>query len=314
MTVRSAGPMTSVVLTTHNRPVWLAEALDGVLAGEFEDFEVIVSNNGEPEDTRRLRQKIDDPRVRWFEQDQSLGMLDNLLAGLAPARGKYVALLHDDDRWSPRFLAVLVGALEHHPEAVLAFCDHHIIDDTGAIDVAATDSATRRFGRAELSEGVIDDFLGVVIRQSVKITGCVWRRDSLPVHELSPGVAPHLDVWLSYLLARGGGAAYFSPQRLMSYRLHPGSHSASRDLAVWLAGIQCQERMLDDPKLRAHADVLTRRVAGYHRLAAEGMLRQGMRRPAREHLAAAIALRPTLRAVGGWAASWIAPTSLLARL
>jgi glycosyltransferase involved in cell wall biosynthesis len=306
--------MASVVLTTHNRPMWLADALDSVLAGEFRDFEVIVTNNGNPDDTCRLRMRIHDSRIRWYEQDQQLGMLENLLAGLSQARGRYVAILHDDDSWSPRFLAELVPALEHHPEAVLAFCDHHIIDDAGIVDVEATDSATRRFGRAELSEGVVDDFLGVVIRQSIKLTGCVWRRDALDLGELDPGVAAHMDVWLAYLLARGGAPAYFSPQRLMSYRLHPGSHSASGDTAVWLAGIECGRRMLGDPTLEAHADVLAKRVAGYHRLAAEGMLRQGMRRPAREHLSAAIHLCPTSRALAGWAASWIAPTALLARL
>ena len=41
-------PLVSVVLTTHNRPVWLAEALTSVLDGEFADFEVVVSNNGNP--------------------------------------------------------------------------------------------------------------------------------------------------------------------------------------------------------------------------------------------------------------------------
>jgi glycosyltransferase involved in cell wall biosynthesis len=314
MTTSSAASLTSVVLTTHNRPAWLADALGSVLGGEFDDFEVIVTNSGDPDDTRRLRRTIRDPRVRWFDQPPGLGMLDNLLAGLARARGEYVAILHDDDRWSPRFLAVLVPPLERHPDVVLAFCDHHVIDDGGRVDGTATESATRRFGRADLSEGVIRDFLAVVIRQSVKITGCVWRRDALALDELSPGVAPHLDVWLSYLLARDGAAVYYSPQRLMSYRLHRGAHSASRDPAVWLAGIQCGERMLCDPRLDMHAGVLVRRVAGYHRLAAEGMLREGMRRPARAHLAAAMHLCPTPRAVAGWAASWVAPQSLLARL
>jgi hypothetical protein len=268
MIASSAGSLTSVVLTTHDRPAWLADALGSVLSGEFDNFEVIVTNSGDPDDTRRLRRTVRDPRVRWFEQPPGLGMLDNLLAGLAQARGKYVAILHDDDRWSPRFLAVLVPPLERHPEVVLAFCDHHVIDDGGRVDGAATESATRRFGRADLNEGLIGDFLGVVIRQSVKITGCVWRREALALGELSPGVAPHLDVWLSYLLARDGAAAYYSPQRLMSYRLHSGAHSASRDPAVWLAGIQCGERMLCDPQLDVHAGVLVRRVAGYHRLAA----------------------------------------------
>jgi hypothetical protein len=44
------------------------------------------------------------------------------------------------------------------------------------------------------------------------------------------------------------------------------------------------------------------------------MLRLGMRGPAREHLAAAMAVRPTARAVAAWAASWLVPTSVLARM
>jgi glycosyltransferase involved in cell wall biosynthesis len=307
-------PLVSVVLMTHNRPAWLAEALSSVLAGELEDLEVVVSNNGDPEDTRRLRRAVPDPRVRWFEQDQRLGMLENLLAGLAQARGRYVAILHDDDRWSPRFLAVLVPALERRPDAVFAFCDHEIIDQDGAVDVEATEVSTRQFGRAELREGYVRPFFHLVVRQSIKITGCVWRRDALDASELVPGVAPHLDVWLPYLLARRGGGAFYSPERLMSYRMHAGGHSASRDTATWLAGVQCEEQLLADPNLREHEDLLTRRLAVYHRLAGEGLLRQGTRRRARAHLRAAMRLRPTPRTVAGLAASWVAPTSLLGRL
>jgi glycosyltransferase involved in cell wall biosynthesis len=307
-------PLVSVVLMTHNRPAWLAEALSSVLEGHFHDLEVVVSNNGDPEHTRELRRTVADPRVRFFEHDQGLGMLENLLAGLSHARGRYVAILHDDDRWSPRFLSVLVPALERRPDAVFAFCDHDVIDQAGEVDVEATDAATRKFGRADLPEGYLQPFFDAIVRQSIKITGCVWRRDALDAAELVPGVAPHLDVWLPYLIARGGGAAYFSPERLMSYRVHGGGHSASRDPATWLAGVQCESRLLADPNLSAHAAFLTRRLAQYHRLAGECLLRLGTRRTAREHLVAALRLRPTARALAGWAASWVAPTSLLARL
>ena len=61
---------------THNRPEWLAEALDSVLTGDFADLEVVVSNNGRPEDTRELARVVPDARVRWIEQDQSLGMME----------------------------------------------------------------------------------------------------------------------------------------------------------------------------------------------------------------------------------------------
>src|SRR5262249_61213009 len=60
-------PTVSVVLPTHNRPIWLAEALTSVLDGQFQDLEVVVSNNGNPEHTRSLPRAIGDPRGRWIE-------------------------------------------------------------------------------------------------------------------------------------------------------------------------------------------------------------------------------------------------------
>jgi hypothetical protein len=73
--------------------------LSSALGGKFGDLEVIVSNNGNPGDTRRLKAEIRDPRVRWLEQDPAVGPVHNFLSALAAARGKYIAPLHDDDRW-----------------------------------------------------------------------------------------------------------------------------------------------------------------------------------------------------------------------
>jgi GT2 family glycosyltransferase len=307
-------PLVSVVLPTHNRPVWLAEALTSVLEGEFTDFEVVVSNNGNPDDTRRLQARIDDPRVRWIEQDAAPGGLQNFLAGLAAARGKYVAPLHDDDRWSPRFLAILVPPLERHPDAVLAFADHYLVDDRGQIDVAATEANTRYWGRADLQEGVRRPFVEEAVAcQSVAISGCVFRRESLAVEEFDAEMGPSYDIWMSYLLARSGGAAFYTPERLLYYRMHDGSATASK-VAAHLGAAHARRRMLDDPGLRPYRTLITNRIARDHTVVGAEFLRQGCRRDARIHLAAAIRLDPTLRAVAGWAATWLAPSQLLACL
>jgi GT2 family glycosyltransferase len=307
-------PLVSVVLPTHNRPAWLAEALRSVLGGTFDDLEVVVSNNGNPEDTRRLGAAISDPRVRWVEQDPALGMMDNFLAGLALARGRYVAVLHDDDRWAPRFLAVLVPPLERLPEAVLSFADHYLVDERGRVDLPATEANTVRWGRAELREGLHRPFFRLVASQSVAMTGCVFRRDALPVEELAPDVGPFYDVWTFYLLAKSGGAAYFSPERLLYYRSHRASDSSAAHVAANLAAIRGRERMLQDPCLLPHRHVITKRLARDHLLVGADRLRRGGRREARFHLAAALRLHPTLKALGGWTASWIAPSSVLGRL
>jgi GT2 family glycosyltransferase len=310
----AAQPAVSVVLPTHNRPDWLAEALDSVLQGQFDDLEVVVSNNGNPEDTRRLEAAFGDPRVRWIEQDPELGPMENFLAGLALARGKYVAPLHDDDRWSANFLATLVPPLERHPEAVLAFADHYVVDQRGQIDLAATEANTERWGRAELCEGLHRPFHGAVARQSVAMTGCVFRRHVLPVEQIPPDAGPFYDIWMCYLLARSGGAAYFTPRRLLYYRAHEASETSGAHLAVHLSAIRGRRRMLRDPVFRPHERVIRTRLARDHVLVGAELLRRGGRREARSHLATALRLDPTVKALGGWAASWIVPSNLLAHL
>jgi glycosyltransferase involved in cell wall biosynthesis len=307
-------PLVSVVLPTHNRPGWLAEALSSVLSGAFTDLEVVVSNNGDPEHTRRLEPAIADRRVRWVEQDRELGPVDNFLAGLALARGKYIAPLHDDDRWSADFLGLLVPPLERYPEAVLAFADHYVVDDRGEVDLAATEANTRRWGRAELPEGLHRPFYGAVARQSVPMTGCVFRRDALHVEEIPSDVGPFYDTWVSYLLARSGGAAYFRPERLLYYRAHEASESSGAHVAAHLSAIRGRRRMLQDPRLHPYERVITRRLARDHVLVGAELLRRGGRGEARSHLVAAIRLDPTLKALGAWGASWIAPSNLLAHL
>jgi glycosyltransferase involved in cell wall biosynthesis len=307
-------PSVTVLMPTHNRPAWLAEALDSVLTGEFEDLEVVVSNNGEPEHTRDLARVIRDPRVSWLEQDRSSGSLQNFLAALSAARGTYVGVLHDDDRWLPGFLTALVPALESRSDAVLAFADHYVMDVDGRINAGLTTSYSRRWGRTDLSAGFHQPFLELAARQTVAITGSVFRREALQTSSLTPDLGSFYDIWITYELARTGGAAYFHDERLMYYRVHATSATATSDLTGFLETISCRRRMLADPAMQPYRDVLSRRLAQDHLSAGGVLLRRGDRLHAREHLEIAARLAPGWKAAGGLAASWLAPKSVLARL
>lgn len=307
-------PLVSVVLPTHDRPVWLAEALRGVLSGEFENLEVVVSNNGRPEHTRRLAGEITDPRVHWVESPGAVGALANLRAALEPARGRYVAVLHDDDRWAPGFLAALVPPLLARPDAVLAFCDHHMIDAAGRVDAGLTERVSARFGRTGLARGYHQPFFDVAARQSVAVTGCVFRRDALPVSALSTEFGSVYDIWMMYRLAATCGVAYFHDQRLMYYRAHQGSLTASGDVTGPLAAIRCREEMLADPRMRPYRTQLRKWLGRDHLTAGASLLRRGERDAARTHLLAAIRSWPSWKAAGGLVASMLAPNSVLGRL
>lgn len=305
-------PAVSVVLPTNNRPVWLEQAVTSVLDGEYEDFEVIVSNNGRPEDTGLLSERIDDARVRWIEQPPSC-ILENFLSAMSLARGDYVAVLHDDDWWHPKLLARLLTPLRSHPEAVVAFCDPWHVTPEGQIDLESSDFFSTRSGRATLKPGLHQPFTALAAREGVSFAGSVFRRDAVSIDDFPSEVGAALDVWNAYLLAVGGRAAYFCPDRLVYVRMHRSNFALSPTENL-VAAAYCQRRMLVDPRMAAHRDELRRRLAARQQTIGASLLRQGSRSAARNHLAAALRLRPTAKGLGGWVASWAVPMPLLARL
>ena len=306
-------PAVSILVPTHNRPAWLARALRSVLDADFKNFEIIVSNNGRPGDTEELRQSLDDPRIRWIEHAPR-SVLENLLSALSLARGRYVAVLHDDDWWHPGFLATLVPLLEGDPAAVLAFSDHWAVGTDGRIDTASTRYASEASGRAGLSAGRYQPFHALVIGESVPQPGCVFRRDALSIKDFPPEVGPSNDIWAAYLLCRSGGAAHVCRERLVYRTVHADSYFAAQQVEGLMAAVYCQQRWLRDPRLTAQREELRGRLAARQQQIGAALLRQGSRSAGREHLAAALRVRPTMKGLGAWTASWIVPTSVLPRL
>ena len=310
----SSPPLVSVVLTTHDRPAWLAGSLASVLDGRFADIEVIVSNNGDPAPTRQLNSVIDDARVRWVEQPSNTSVIEHLRGALGLARGTYVAVVHDDDRWSPDFLSALVPPLEAHPDAVVAFADHYIVDADGEVSPERTERAAAISGRVALAAGLHRPFFDLLPQHTISFLACVFRREALPPAALPNEVGASYDIWNSYVLASTGGAAYYEPRRVLYFREHSESLTESGDLAGCLGAIGCRSRMLQDPRLDPYRGLLSDRLARDHELAGARLLRLGLRRQGRAHLRAAIGLRPTAKALAGWSATWVAPRSVLTRL
>jgi glycosyltransferase involved in cell wall biosynthesis len=100
-------PTFTVVIPTYNRPAWLREAVDSVLAQDFDDFECIVVD-----DASSLPLDLPaDPRVRVIRHDANAGIFASLNTGIAAARGDFVTFLDDDDRFTPDRLSMTLPVL-----------------------------------------------------------------------------------------------------------------------------------------------------------------------------------------------------------
>ena len=97
----------SVVIPTRERAATLRHALATCLDQEFDDFEVIVSDNDSSPATRAVVDEFASAKVRYFRTPGLLAMSSNWDFAVAHARGEYVILIGDDDGLLPHALGEL---------------------------------------------------------------------------------------------------------------------------------------------------------------------------------------------------------------
>ena len=109
-------PTVSVVIPSHNRALFLKEAIDSVLAQDFEDFELIVIDDGSTDTTHELLKSY--PRASLVTKDHR-GVSAARNAGIAQATGRFIAFLDSDDLWMARKLTAQIAFFKSHPHALI---------------------------------------------------------------------------------------------------------------------------------------------------------------------------------------------------
>jgi glycosyltransferase involved in cell wall biosynthesis len=242
----------TVVIPTYRRPELVKGAIESVLAQTFGDFQVIVSDDQPSAEVELIVRAFGDSRVTYRPNSPGLGQALNPLLPMSQAETPFVACLHDDDLWEPSLLSVLVPRLVEDPEVVVAFSDHSLMDADGLPQPEASAEVSRRWGRAALSAGRHKPFHEIaVVRQTLPaMMTAVIRRDAVR-WELPREVGRASDLWLGYLLARTGSAAYYEPMRLGRYRSHAASSTLGGGIERVHNALFCYDQMLGDPACAA---------------------------------------------------------------
>lgn len=115
-------PTISILLPAWNAEQTLDLALRSLLGQTFEDFEVLVLDDGSTDGTVAVANGIADPRVRVIEDGRRLGLARRLNLGIDLARGRYIARMDADDVSFPERFARQVGFLDAHPDVDLVGC------------------------------------------------------------------------------------------------------------------------------------------------------------------------------------------------
>ena len=110
-------PTVTVAIPTYNRAALLPDAIESVLAQTFSDFELLILDDASTDETPTVARSYGDRRVRHIRNPKNIGMTANWNRGFELARGTYVSPLHDDDRWTDRFLERAVEVFSICPTA-----------------------------------------------------------------------------------------------------------------------------------------------------------------------------------------------------
>src|ERR1017187_1981378 len=111
-------PLVSILIPVYNGEPFLAECIDSVLAQDFADYELLISDDGSTDGSSGVirRHAERDGRIRWWRNPRNLGIGGNFNACLKAARGEYVKyVLQDDKLLDPLTMRRLVAALQGDP-------------------------------------------------------------------------------------------------------------------------------------------------------------------------------------------------------
>jgi glycosyltransferase involved in cell wall biosynthesis len=121
--------LVSVCIPTRNHGRFLASAIESALDQPVEDLEVVVHDDASTDETEAVLSGFDDPRLRAVRHPEPIGIAASRNAILEDARGKYIAWLDSDDRYTDGSLALRLGLLQANPGVGLVHGAFDLIDD-----------------------------------------------------------------------------------------------------------------------------------------------------------------------------------------
>ncbi|MEM7756711.1 MAG: glycosyltransferase family A protein [Cyanobacteria bacterium P01_A01_bin.40] len=124
----------SVIIPAYNGDRYLAAAIDSVLEQTFQDYEIIVVDDGSTDNTPQIAQQYGDAIQYLSQANQGVAASRN--SGLATARGEYIAFLDQDDVFLPHKLASQVDLLERDPNLGMVNSGWQITNEQGELQAA----------------------------------------------------------------------------------------------------------------------------------------------------------------------------------
>ena len=216
-------PLWSVMIPVYNCASFLEEALRSVLVQAPSEQEMqieVVDDASTDTDVEALVKRVGNGRIQYYRQPHNVGSLRNFETCINRSRGKYVHLLHGDDKVRIGYYKKIAALFHRYPEAGAAFCRYRCVDEHGKKVYDKSPEMDQ--------EGILQNWLVNIGKfQRVQYAAIVVRRE---VYEQLGGFfgimyGEDWEMWVR--IAKSYPVAY-TPEILAEYRKHLDSISGSK--------------------------------------------------------------------------------------
>jgi glycosyltransferase involved in cell wall biosynthesis len=166
-------PAISVIVPAFNASGTLEETLASIAAQNFDDFEILIIDDGSTDRTREILNRFceKEPRARLITNPNNQGVAASRNTGLKEAQGKWIALIDADDLWHPDHLGFLFNEVSSSTDLIgLISAAHRRIDTNSRVIFSATPWSIRGYA---LRQMIYQNFVGngsaMLVRRSIAI-------------------------------------------------------------------------------------------------------------------------------------------------
>lgn len=220
-------PFWSVVIPTFNCAHYLVESLGSVLLQGIDSkrMEIIVVDDcSTDDDPGEVAARLGNGRVRFIRQSENVGKAKNYATGINSAQGRWIHVLHGDDRVQDGFYKSMEQVIAVNDQAAAVFCESRYINGEGEV--------IGRTGKEREVSGLLADWLErIVIQQRIQTPSIVVRRDvyeSLGSFDSRLQLTEDWEMWIRIATAYQFA---FNSEAIAEYRTYP-ENSSSKSAAT----------------------------------------------------------------------------------
>ena len=216
----------SVVIPLYNKEIHVVHALESVLVQTFEDFEILVVDDGSKDDSLQYAKSVDSPKVRVFHQEnQGVSVARNV--GIENAKGEYIAFLDADDVWHPNYLETIHKLTQMYAQSDIFVTAYEVLMKDGKKNLSA---------RLEPEEGCLESYWLTLSQKYdfVWTSATTIRRETLvKAGMFKPGemIGQDLDMWAR--VARLNPHVAYSSKVCVTYTRNAKENARSRVRIAW---------------------------------------------------------------------------------